>query len=77
MPGADGSTLLTRRILATLHNRGDWLTRAELADALHYSELSRYHRLLLKNMAEKGLIEIRPPHSRKWQRVPYEYRVKP
>lgn len=59
MPRADGLTLLSRRILAALNNRGDWVTRAELAGALHYNELSTYHLRLIKRMADKGLIEAR------------------
>ena len=77
MSDADGKTLLIRRMLAALHNRGDWVTCSELAAALHFSKLSSYHLKLLQNMAEKGLIEMRPPYSRRWQHVSREYRAKP
>ena len=64
-------------MLAVLHERSAWVTRAELAEAAHINNFSSYHLKLLQNMAEKGLIEIRPPYSRKWQHVPHEYKAKP
>jgi predicted transcriptional regulator len=76
MPRTEGLTLLSRKILAVLHNRGDWMTRAELADALQYSKLSIYHLKLLKRMIDKGLIEGRRIRTAD-DVLAYEYRVKP
>lgn len=58
MPRGDGLTLTSRRILGILRERGDWVTRAELASALQHCELSSHHLKLLKRMVDKRLIEV-------------------
>jgi hypothetical protein len=76
MPHTEGLTPQSRRILGILRERGNWMTRAELAEALHYNTLSTYHITLLRQMSDKGLIEVRRFRTRDGG-LANQYRVKP
>ena len=73
----DGLTPQARRMLAILRQQGDWMNRAELAEALQISKLVTHHAELLQSMVDKGLIEIRPRPTGKKGPVSHEYRAKP
>jgi DNA-binding IclR family transcriptional regulator len=64
-----------RKLLAVLNEHGDWINRAELAHALDLPQLSSNDNTLLRQMVEKGLIEVRKRHPAP-QGTAYEYRVK-
>jgi hypothetical protein len=68
-------TPLARKLLTLLSERGDWMTRAQLADAIDKALLAPYTVRLLEDMAEDGVIEKRrSPEKSAYHAV--EYRVK-
>jgi hypothetical protein len=75
MPRADGLTPQTRRIIAVLRECGDWVSRAELANALGKLKLVNYDLGLIEKMMAKGLIVSRRRRTVQ-KTVIYEYRAK-